>query len=177
MKKICTVLAFLLLLASADLHAQRYPTSGKGTGLYQKNSSIWLDGGRLDKKALSELEGFNYDLYSKGRTKAGIGTALISVGAVPCVIGTIGLVESIQGRDRMDRERKSGIEPTPGSGLPEFITICGYGVGILFEAVGIPLHCSGKADIRHAVESYNGQSDIVFSLGPTTNGVGIALNF
>lgn len=37
------------------------------------------------------MEGFDFDLYSKGRIKSGVGTALISIGAVPCVLGTSGL--------------------------------------------------------------------------------------
>lgn len=61
------------------------------SGLYQRKSSVWSAGNRVSKKELSVMEGFDFDLYSKGRIKSGVGTALISIGAVPCVLGTSGL--------------------------------------------------------------------------------------
>jgi len=167
------ILTVLLLFSPSEILAQRYPKSEKEanleamtwqSGIYQKKSSIWRGSSKLSKEELSSMEGFNIDLYSKGRVKAGVGTALIALGAVPCVIGTVGLVGSIQ-------------EDDLGSGLPQMAMLLGYGTGILLEAVGIPLHCSGKADIRHAAVSYNGQLSIQYSIGPTTNGFGIALNF
>lgn len=186
MKYFGVILAFLLCFSSFELLAQRYPKSEKEanhevraslSGIYQKNSSIWLAGERLSKEELCAMEGFDIDLYSKGRTKAGVGTALISIGAVPCVLGTAGLVETIMDGVRIGRERKQGLTPIPGSGLPQVAMLLGYGTGILLEAVGISLHCSGKADIRHTAVSYNGQKCIQCSIGPAASGFGIALYF
>ncbi|MCQ2155545.1 MAG: hypothetical protein MJY55_07030 [Bacteroidales bacterium] len=186
MKYLMTSLAFLLCLSSLDILAQRYPKSEKEAnleamasllGIYQKNSSIWLSGNRLSKEELSAMEGFDINLYSKGRIKTGVGTALISIGAVPCAIGTVGLVGTIQESARINSERKDGIEPIPGSGLPQATMFLGYGIGVLLEAVGIPLYCSGKADIRHAAVSYNRQKGIQCSIVPSTSGFGIALHF
>lgn len=186
MKYLWTILVFLLCFSTQELLAQSYPKSEKAanleamdslSGIYQKNSSIWCDGNRLSKEELSAMEGFDINLYSKGRTKAGVGTALVSIGAVPCVLGTIGLAGSIQDRIRIDRERREGREPIPGGGLPQVMMVLGYGTGFLLEAVGIPMLCSGKADIRHAAVSYNGQKCIQYSIGPLAGGFGIALHF
>ena len=122
------------------------------------------------------MEGFDINLYSKGRTKAGVGTALISIGAVPCVLGTLGLAGTIQEFIRIDRERNEGLDPIPGSGLPQVVMLFGYGTGALLEAIGIPLHFSGKADIRHAAVGYNGHR-MQYSIGPSTSGLGFALYF
>lgn len=180
------ILAFLLVFNSQAILAQRYPKSEKEANLeamaslseiYQKNSSIWSAGNRLSKEELSAMEGFDIDLYSKGRVKAGVGTVLISIGAVPCVLGTVGLIGTIQDGAGINRERKEGIVSQPASGLPEVVMLLGYGTGALLEAVGISLHCSGKADIRHAAVSYNGQKCVQYSIGPSTSGFGIALYF
>lgn len=186
MKYSKAVLAFLICLFSLELQAQRYPVSEKEanlearashSGIYQKNSSIWSDGNKLGKDDLAAMEGFDIDLYSKGHIKAEVGTALISIGAVPCVLGTAGLIGTIQEGIRIDRERKEGITPQPGSGLAQVVMLLGYGTGVLLEAIGIPLHCSGKADVRHAAVSYNGQKCTQCSIGPSTSGIGIALRF
>lgn len=184
MKNFIVILALLLCSSSPELFAQRYTKSEKdanleamASGIYQKHSSIWSDGNRLGKDELSAMEGFDIDLYSKGRTKAAVGTALISAGAVPCVLGTVGLVGTIQEGVRINRDREAGISPQPGSGLPQVVMLIGYGTGALLEAIGIPLHCSGKADIRHAAVSYNGQKRMQCSIGPSASGVGLALYF
>ena len=178
MKKSVVISVILLLFASSDLFAQRYPQAEKEanleartslTGLYQKNSSIWLDGNKLNKQELSGMEGFDFDLYSKGRTKAGVGTAFMTVGALPCALAVGTFAGALE-------RRNSGPYSIAGPG-PGLVILVSCGLGLALEAVGITLHCTGKADIRHAAVSYNGQKSIKYSLGPATSGFGIALNF
>lgn len=185
MKYFYIILAFLLCFSSLELHAQRYPKSEKEANLeakastselYQKNSSIWLAGNKLSKKELAAMEGFDINLYSKGRTKAAVGTTLISIGAVPCAFGVIGLVETIQESIRINKVTNAGLYPIPGNGLPEVVMLLGLGTGLLLEAIGIPMLVSGKADIRHAAVGYNGGQRQV-SIGPSTSGLGLALYF
>ena len=178
MKKSVVISVILLLFASSDLFAQRYPQAEKEanleartslTGLYQKNSSIWLDGNKLNKQELSGMEGFDFDLYSKGRTKVVTGTSLMAVGAVPCALAIGTFAGALE-------KKKSGAYSIAGPG-PGLVILVSGGLGLALEAVGITLHCTGKADIRHAAISYNGQKSIKYSLGPATSGFGIALNF
>ena len=178
MKTSSIVSAILLLFVSTNMFVQKYTQAEKEanqeartslSGLYQKNSSIWLDGTKLNKQELSGMEDFDFDLYSKGRTKAVTGTSLMAVGAVPCALAVATFVGAME-------RKQSGPYSIAGPG-PEVVLLVSGGLGLALEAVGITLHCSGKADIRHAAVSYNGQKSIKYSLGPATSGFGIALNF
>ena len=86
----------------------------------------------------------------------------------PCALAVRAFVGAME-------HKQSTAETGPEAAL--LISLVSGGLGLALEAVGITLHCTGKADIRHAAVSYNGQKSIKYSLGPATSGFGIALNF
>lgn len=184
MKRILFALAVLL---SAQFFAGSFYAGAQviDSSLTSKGGSLYMGGARLDSKAIANLQDFDLQMYRKGRAKFISGVTVASIGAVPTVLFTYSLVNSIQG----SIERKNMKDPIPGSGMPEALMLVS-GVGILiFEGIGIPLLCSGLKDIKTSVNNYNGTHPVQLSILPTvdyielggnlkpTVGVSLALSF
>ena len=190
MKKV--ILLLTLLLLPLGVRAQyANPGTVKRAGTHLK-----VDGEKLSPEAqvalLSDINGTDcnpaWDKASSGRnTGLGLtigggvallgGGALVVVGLTASVFGAAAgaVIGSIGGQDTAQEAANEGASagvPYTNAGL---ITA---GVGIAAMGVGIPLMITNTRKLNRIVDACNdGRSTSEIILGPTPNGIGIALRF
>lgn len=158
----------ILSLTAITLHAQKIDPAEAPEGQMIFNGSYWMDGVRLNDsiiKTMAGEKGFKEDylkakrLYRFGNSISCVGAGLVFLGAGDMIL------ESISNDRGTTMEKiKNGL----------YIS----GAGIAVSAIGVPLMLVGKKkSIEFTNRFNNGVYDAQLTLGPTSQGLGIALNF
>lgn len=166
MKKILTII--LLCLGAITAEAQKINPSQAPEGQMVFNGSYWMDGVRLNDPIIKTMVGetaFRSD-YLKAKRMYRFGNSLTYVGIGVMAVGAGDMVlEAIVNEtgNRMDNI-KTGL----------FIS----GAGLVVTAVGLPLMLAGKKKSIEFTNRFNkGIYDSQLTLGSTSQGIGLALNF
>lgn len=185
MKKILTILlaaALLPALCPGGGCSAQVIENGENV-LSVRGCNIYMNGERMNREKLCNLEGFNADNYKSGRWMFASGLTLVCVGGVSATISGI----LIGGIVSTSKEGAKGIIPGLAEGALLVVTL---GSTLLFEGAGIPLTCVGLNKIKASARDYNSKKKgTELALTPSFNlipsagnlqpvaGVTLALNF
>lgn len=186
------IVVSMLIFLSLGAWAQYSGTSP----VRRAGTHIKIDGERLspqDQAALlADIDGQDYnEAWDKARKGRNTGMGLTIGGGVAAVCGGVvtvlglttsifgaivgGTVGSIGGQESAQQAADEGAS----AGKP-FITagMITSGLGIAAAAVGIPMLVSNNKTLNGIVNKYNGSKTTAqVSVGPTRNGIGLALVF
>lgn len=166
MKRFFAIITLGLIAITAN--AQKINPSEAPEGQMVFNGSYWIDGVRLNDGILKTMvgeEAFRKDyLKAKRMYRFGNSITCVGIGVIALGAGDMLLESIVNESGDVYQNIKTGL----------FIS----GTGLLITAVGLPLMVVGKKkSIEFTNRFNNGTYDAELTLGPTTQGLGIALNF